>query len=432
MRKEKKMLNRTIAPTYQSIGSISIVQPTKISYPNGLECFVFESNELELLKFEFIFKNVYKNDRIPLINAALSAMLKEGTSTMTSAQIAEKVDFYGAYLMPEFSFDHTSLTLYTMRKYVGEVLPIVREVLMDSIIPQSELETYIRNSKQNLQISLEKNDVLARRLFYNNVFGQNRYGNLPTEEQYNSISREELLMLYKEQFQAINCTLMIAGKVDQTVLDSVESLFGQSWESNQIVYVDNDLEFPSNDSSLVLEKKEDALQSAIRLGGLSINRKHEDYPALQFVNTLFGGYFGSRLMKNIREEKGYTYSIGSALGNLKHTGFFTVVSEVGVDVTKDTLSEIQKEFEILRQDKTTDEEVDLVRNYMQGVLLGSLESIFSHMDKFKAVYFSGLDLSYYDYYTQVLQDMNSDKVQDLAIKYLNYDNLSKIVVGKID
>ena len=136
-------------------------------------------------------------------------------------------------------------------------------------------------------------------------------------------------------------------------------------------------------------------------------------------------------MRNIREDKGYTYSIGSAIASLKHTGFFTIASEVGVDVTQKTLEEIEREFTIITNEKSSENEIDLVRNYMQGVLLGSLESLFSHVDKFKSVYFSNLDLNYYQFYTDVVQSMNSDKVLDIAQKYLNYDDLLKVVVGKI-
>src|SRR5690606_41301383 len=106
----------------------------------------------------------------------LSSMLKEGTKTLTSKEIADTVDFYRAYLMPEYSFDQSYLTVYTMHKYVDKVLPILADILQNSNIPQSELDTNIRNNKQSLQISLQKNDVLARRNFYKEVFQGTRYG----------------------------------------------------------------------------------------------------------------------------------------------------------------------------------------------------------------------------------------------------------------
>ena len=426
------MLNRSVPPLFQPIKDLSLIAPTEINYANGLKTFAFQAPNLDLIKFEFVFENVYEENHLPLHNSILSAMLKEGTKNRTSAEIAAQIDYYGAFLMPEFSFDYTALTVYTMHKYVANVLPIVADILQEVTIPQQELDTHIRNNKQNLQISLQKNDVLARRKFYQEVFGSNRYGIVPTESMYDLISREELLALYDAQIQPSNCTLLVAGNVDSDVLATIEKHFGSAWENKKVKPDSTWSPIEKVDGKLLIESREDALQSAIRMGNLTIGRAHADFPAIQFVNTLFGGFFGSRLMKNIREDKGYTYSIGSAVGNLKHTGFFTLASEVGVDVTKDALTEIEKEFRVLQQEKASAEEVDLVRNYMQGVLLGSLESIFSHADKFKSVYFSGLDYSYYHYYNEVVSEMTADKVQDIAQRYFNYNELIKVVVGKVE
>lgn len=429
---EDQMLNRTIAPAFQPINKLAIHEPESFEYANGLKAFVFQSPELELIKFEFVFENHFDTHELTLMNTALSAMFKEGTSSRTSGQIADEIDFLGAYLMPEYSFDHTSLTLYTMHKHVAQVLPIVSDILQHSIFPQKELDTYVRNNKQSLEISLKKNDFIARRLFYQNVFGDNRYGAVPSPEAFDAITRESLLKLYNKQIQPSNCTLFVAGNVTKDVLAIVDSIFGQQWENT---YSDRDKDLfvlGEVKSQIITDFKAESLQSAIRIGGHSINREHPDFPALQFVNTLFGGFFGSRLMRNIREDKGYTYSIGSAAVSLQHAGFFTIASEVGVDVTQATMDEIEKEFKLLGNELAEEDEIALVRNYMQGVLLGSLESIFSHADKYKAVYYSGMDLSYYDYYADVMNAMGPLKVQEIAHKYFDYDKMVKVVVGQLN
>lgn len=425
------MLNRAIAPDFRPIDRLSIHQPESFNYANGLQTFVFQSKDLELIKFEFVFENNFSPDELPLLNTALASMLKEGTVKRSSGQIAEEIDFYGAYLMPEYSFDHTSLTLYTMHKYVAKVLPIVLDILQNSCIPQKELDTYIRNNKQSLEISLKKNDFVARRLFYQNIFGNNRYGSVPTAATFEAMDRESLLSLFQKQIKPSNCTLFIAGNVSKDILSVVEKLFGEEWEDKTIVFEKEIVSIPEEQGNFLNEIRQDALQSAIRIGGVSINRQNRDFPALQFVNTLFGGFFGSRLMRNIREDKGYTYSIGSAVVSLKEAGFLTIASEVGVDVTQNTLNEVEKEFSLLRNDLASDDEIALVRNYMQGVMLGSLESIFSHADKFKAAYFSKLDLGYYNYYADEISSIDASRVRDIAQQYLNYDNMIKVVVGQI-
>lgn len=424
------MINRELAPALHAIDEITLQQPEQYDFANGLKVFVFPAPEQELIKAEFVFRNVFEGNENPVANVALGNLLKEGTSKLSSARIAEEIDYYGAYLVPEYSFDHNALTLYTLRKHVDAILPIVHEVLTDAIFPEKELNTYIRNNKQNLQISMEKSDFLARRRFYHELFPNTRYGISLTKESLGALDREQVIALYKKQIQPSNATLFLSGNITADVLEHFKLYFEQQWTNRELVQEHG---FPVLEPILPVYSfidKPSALQSAIRLGKRSIQRSHPDYPALQFTNTLLGGYFGSRLMSNIREEKGYTYSIGSAVANLNHAGFFTIATEVGVEYTANTLTEIEKEMDRLQQELVPEQEMELVRNYMLGSMLGSLESVFSHVDKFKSVYFSGLTLDYYHYYTDVIQQISAEEVRDMAAQYLRYEDMLKIVVGK--
>ncbi|WP_156309234.1 M16 family metallopeptidase [Sphingobacterium endophyticum] len=423
------MLNRIDAPSVNGIGDILLEKPEEILFKNGLKVFVFHAPEQELVKAEFVFKNVFEGPENPVRNTALSSMLKEGTQSLNSAQIAEKIDFYGAYLIPEFSFDHNALTLYTLGKHVDAVLPIVNNILNNSIFPQQELDTYIRNNRQSLQISMEKTDFVARRNFYQQLFGSSRYGQSVTDELLKDLDREDIIRLYRQQIQPKNATLFLSGNITPELLFSFRNYFEDQWEGDTQIHHIPYIQKLEQSSDLLKIDKQGALQSSIRLGKVGIQRSHADYPALQFVNTLFGGFFGSRLMSNIREDKGYTYSIGSMIANLNHAGFISIVTDVGSEYTEDTLNQIALESRKLREEKVGNDEIELVKNYMLGAMLGSLESIFSHVDKFKSVYYSGLNLDYYTYYTNVVRNMNADQVQDIAQKYLSTEDMVKVVVG---
>lgn len=423
------MLNRSFAPSINGIGDITLEKPEEIIFSNGLKVFVFHAPDQELVKAEFVFNNLFEGFENPVRNTALSSMLKEGTTTYTSAQIAEKIDFFGAYLVPEFSFDHNALTLYALNKHIDAVLPIVNDILNHSIIPEQELETYIRNNSQSLQISLEKTDFIARRKFYDSLFGSTRYGQSVTDELLKGLERDDLLRLYRQQIQPKNATLFLSGNISKEVLFSFRNYFEEQWKGEVAIQSVPYIQKFDLNTDLVKIDKAGALQSSIRLGKVGIKRSHADYPALQFVNTLFGGFFGSRLMSNIREDKGYTYSIGSLVANLNHAGFISVVTDVGSEYTEDTLKQIELESRRLQEEKVSEEELELVKNYMLGSMLGSLESIFSHVDKFKSVYYSGLDLDYYTYYSNVVRQINPDQVQDIAQKYLGVDDMVKVVVG---
>ena len=172
------------------------------------------------------------------------------------------------------------------------------------------------------------------------------------------------------------------------------------------------------------------MQSAIRIGRVAVNRNHEDFAGLQVLNTVLGGYFSSRLMSNIREDKGYTYGIGSAIVSFENTGYFVIGSEVGAQVCTAAINEIEKEINLLQNELISPEELELVRNYMMGSLLGSLENALSHADKFKNILFSGLTYEYYNQYINIVRTITAEALRQLAQKYIDFSDLDKVIVGK--
>jgi predicted Zn-dependent peptidase len=356
-------------------------------------------------------------------------MLNDGTKSLTGAQIADAIDYYGAFLQVDYGFDHSQVTLYCLNKHLKHTLPVIKDILTQSIFPQKELNTFIRNQQQKLQVSLQKNDFLARRAFNKALFGGTMYGISPEVEDYAKIQRDDLLEHFKLMYQPNNCTMIAAGKIDDDILKEITLHFDKDWANNSIADITQP-DFIESEQLFNYIEKPDALQSAIRLGTKLINRTHPDFPALQVVNTILGGYFGSRLMANIREDKGYTYGIGSGMSSMKYSGAIFIATEVGADVTRLAMTEIEKEIRILQTELVSDEELSLVKNYMLGSLLGSLENVFSHADKFKNVYLSGLDFEYYDRYTEVIRNITAKDVLTLADQYLNFDQFYKLIVGK--
>jgi len=425
------MLNRINPPDFHPIENVQVLSPEQIKLSNRSNLFVFNAGEEELVRIQWIFDNAdFKADQ-PIVNSALSAMLLEGTSKYSSAQIAEKVDFYGAYLFPEYSLDQTSLTLITLTKYLDKLLPLIIEILNDAVFPQQELDTYTRNSKQSLKISLQKNDYVARRKFNHFLFGNNKYGYINEEKDFDQLNRNDLLEVFKTHIIPANCTIFASGNISINTLTYIKETIDNQWISLMPKPSSIPVSVESIEPQQILIEKKKAIQSAIRIGQLSIQRSHPDFPTLQVLNAILGGYFGSRLMMNIREDKGYTYGIGSGLASLKDTGFFAISSEVGTDVCADTLKQIEFEINRLKIEKVPEEELTLVKNYLLGSMLGSLENVFSHTDKFKQVYFSNLPLDYYEYYTQQVKDVTATDLLALANKYLNFDQMIRVIVGKI-
>lgn len=422
------MLNRQQAPDFKQVSTINFIQPEKRVLDNDVPVFTIYSREQDLVRIEFIFDNVNWKPEKPLQAIAVSALINNGTNKLTSKEIAEQIDFYGAFFQTEYVQDQSSVTLYTLNKHLRSVLPIVKDVLSESQFPQQELDIYIQNQKQKLQVNLKKNDILARKEFAHALFGNTAYGVNIQAEHYDALKREDLVDYFKAAYAPNNCTIIVSGKFDEASFNLLNDAFGKDWEKSNAIK--NSFDFAATAKQTIYTEKPEALQSAIRIGQLAINRKHEDFSGLQILNTVLGGYFGSRLMNNIREDKGYTYGIGSGVSSLQQAGYLFIATEVGADVCTAALTEIYKEIEILKTELIGDEELDLVRNYMLGSMLGSLENVFSHADKFKNIYFAGLDYDYYTRYIEKVKTITAEELLALANKYLITDNFTEVVIGK--
>lgn len=423
------MLNRTIAPDFKQVNDIHFIHPQAQQLDNGIKVFTINAGKQELVRIEFIFENVNWQANKPLQTMAVNGLINSGTKQLSAREIAERVDYYGAFLQTDYTADQTNVTLYTLNKHLEAVLPIAWSILNESVFPQHELDIYIQNQKQRLQVSLQKNDFMARKTFANAVFGQTPYGVDVQLTDYDALTQAELLAYFKAAYKPSNCTIVVAGKFEENEFVVLNKVFGGEWENHEASAV-NSFGFEATTGQEIYVERADALQSAIRMGNLSINRKHADFPGLQLLNCVLGGYFGSRLMANIREDKGYTYGIGSSIASLRHAGYFFIATEVGTAVCASALEEIAKEIDLLKTELISSEELDLVRNYMLGSMLGSLENAFSHADKFKNIYFSGLDYDYYDRYIQTVKTMGAEELRQLANTYLNWDAMTRVVVGR--
>lgn len=423
------MLNRTLIPESRQVNDINFIAPQKQELANGIKVFTVNAGKQELVRIEFVFENVNWDESKPLQAIAVNHLINNGTDKLTAREIADKVDYYGAFLQTDYGADQSSIKIYTLNKHLGSVLPILWSVLNESIFPQQELDIFKQNQQQSLKVSLQKNDFIARKNFAHAIFGTSTYGSDIDVEDYQAIERADLVAYFSAAYKPENCTIFVAGKFEAAEFNLLNANFGKNW-NNEAASTINQFSFEGTPKGEIFIERADAIQSAIRMGTLSINRSHPDFAGFQVMNCLLGGYFGSRLMANIREDKGYTYGIGSAIVSLKDAGYFFIATEVGADVCTSALNEIEKEIDLLKSEEVSEQELSLVRSYMLGSMLGSLENAFSHADKFKNIYYSGLDYNYYDNYIHTVKSITSVELKALANKYLNTADFTKVVVGK--
>ena len=425
------IIDRSLQPATKDIEKIDIPQARKFSLDNGIPVFALTAGFQDLVKIEFLFLNHDFDVNRPLLNSATNRMLSDGTSKYTAQQLADHIDYYGSFFETDENSDFTSIMLYSMNKHLESTLPFVSDIIHDPIFPLAELETYIRNNKQGLTVDNEKVSSLARRKFNEVIFGEKHpYGYFVQTSDFDKLNREHLKEHFKNKYSPSNCVIIISGLVKDDSVNLLNKFFGQPSASNGELKNGRQLIFTPSIIKKHLIEKEGAVQSALRIGKPFFNRAHIDYPGMAVLNTILGGYFGSRLMSNIREDKGYTYGIGSAVVSMKQEGYFFISTEVGADVTNSAIEEIYKEIEILKDEPVDAEELEMARNYMLGTFLKGMDGAFQLAERFKSIYLYNLDYSYYDRYLQKIRTIQPDELQNLARKYFDISGFYEIVVGR--
>lgn len=426
------MIDRTKAPAFKTIDKVEVAKATPLKLSNGIELFTIDAGSQEIIKLEFIFKAGMYYQPATLIASTTNSLLETGTKSYTANQLSDGIDFYGSFIELGVGQDYACITLFSLNKYLKESLAFVEEIIKYPVFPQEELNIHIANKKQKHQINSQKVAVIARRRFTELLFGKHHpYGVDVQDKDFDRINLSEIKSFYDNYYQSKNCTIIASGHLPKDLQETLNKFFGEKeWGNNPHKIVTEQKSLDTTTQQIHFVEKEDALQSAIRIGRILFNKTHPDYFHFQVLNTVLGGYFGSRLMANIREDKGYTYGIGSGLMSLVNTGYFFISTEVGSDVTAPALEETYKEIKKLREELVSSEELETVRNYILGQVLRSVDGPFALADKFKAVWEFGLDYSYFDRYFNAVKTVTPQQIRDMANKYLRQEDLIECVAGK--
>ena len=357
------MLDRTIAPPTVLTDSITIPRADLTNLPNGVKLLVINEGEEDVCRVDMVFNAGSRYQKKNLQARAALTLLTEGTENHTSKQISEYFDFYGAFLNISVDKDFARITLSSLGKHLGNTLEMLSEVIKQPIYPERELQQWCKRGRQELMVELEKTSTLANQAFFRNVFGeQHPYGVFATPDDYNNVQQQILKDFHTSFIGSNNLTIILSGKVGAPEIDLLIKHFGSSkWGANSIEVL-NEIAKSKPDLSKAFVEKPNAVQTAIRIGRELFHRSHPDYPGMLVLNTILGGYFGSRLMRNIREEKGYTYGINSFIAPFRDSGLFMISTEVGAAYTEQTLKEIYYEINRLITEPVSHDELLLVKS----------------------------------------------------------------------
>ena len=426
------MLNRKTAPDITDAVKFHLDLPAheKVSLRNGVDVFLVNMGTLETLMMNVVFYagNCFESDN--LVASATNFLLKNGTSTKTAYEINEYFEYYGAYLSRHAGHETAELTLHCLNKHANELIPVVAELINDSIFPEEELMIYKKNMQQRLQVNLRKNDFIASRLIDTYIFGESHpYGRYSSISEYEALNVKQVKAFYKKYYQQGRCMIFLAGLLPENILEQIEKHFGGlPFGGSARPDLPETPRKPAVQKKYRITNDPDGVQSAIRVARNFPNRHHPDFQKMLVLNNLFGGFFGSRLMGNIREDKGYTYGIHSYLTNLIQESTLMISTEAGKEVTEATLKEVYFEMNRLCNDPVPEGELQTTRNFMIGTLLGDLDGPFQVAGRWKSLVLNGLTEDYFYRGVEVIKTITPGDLQELANKYLKPDDFYELVV----
>jgi predicted Zn-dependent peptidase len=422
-------IDRTIAPQTEEISSFNLVEANSTKLENGINIHRIQAGNEAVLKVDFVFNAGSLNQSKKGQAALTNRMIGEGTSKYTAQQLADALDFYGAYINTRSATDESSVTLYCLNKHLNSCLTIIYEMFTDANFPEDDLKILTQNSVQKLAVNEQKNSFLVRKYFYASIFGEeNPYGSSINKEDHLNINRQDLIDFYQTNYINKLEHILVSGQADDSTMIEIEA-FCKKFNNTITRTI---LPFPTFNASPERKKfhnKPGSSQSAIRIGRPIFNRSHKDFRKFQLLNLILGGYFGSRLMKNIREDKGLTYGIYSSLESYKNGGCWYIETEMNNDLREKGLFEIYKELKTLREELIDDEELQTAKNYLLGSFLRSIDSPFSLADRYKILLDYNLEYSYYYEFIEIVKNTKAEEIRSLAKEYLQEADLYEIIVG---
>lgn len=424
-------LNRKITPVITDAISFDLQLKKCDHYvlDNDIPVYSIDAGTQDVLMIEWVFYagNWYEQKNI--VAATTNFMLKNGTHSKTAFGINEHFEFHGAYLNRSCYNETATITLHCLSKNIKELLPVVAELITESIFPEEELNIYRQNQKQRLIVNLQKCDFIANRLIDEYLYGINHpYGKYTSTLDYDNLNRDELVTFYNQFYKEGKCIIFTAGKIPTDLATALNNVFGQlPIQQRAIPNIQYHLN-PAKEKKFHIINDIGGVQGAIRIARPFPNRHHPDFQKVQILNNIYGGFFGSRLMSNIREDKGYTYGIHSYLQNHIHESAWMISTEAGRDVCKPTIEEIYKEMEILKTEIIEEGELSLVRNYMIGSVLGELDGPFQLIARWKNYILNGVTDEYFYKSIELIKTTGAEELQELAKKYLNPDEFYELTV----
>ena len=426
-------LNR--APVSKQILNVKLPRPIEAKLPNGLNVMILEDHRFPLVTVQFDIDGagpLYEPANVPGLAGATARMLNEGTKTLTSKQIAEKIDSLGATLSASAGFGSGSANLSAagLSDTFEQWFALATDVLLHPSFPEEELAQYKLRAKPALLQQRSQPNFLA-----NQTLNRVLYGTYPaavvsaTPESVDALTSAMLTDWRDKHYAPQNSILAITGDVNALALIPKLRQWLADWPRSKASVKFTAGPPPATSGKVYLVDRPGSVQTTLLMGNLAIDRSNPDYPALVVLNEVLGAGSASRLFLNLREEKGYTYGVYSNVIARKYAGPWTAGGDLRTEVTDGAMTEFSRELNRIRDEKVPEDELDAARRSVVARFALSLESpqqLIAYAIVRKAYKFPA---DYWDKYPAQIAAISSDDVQRVATKYINPATMQVVAVG---
>jgi predicted Zn-dependent peptidase len=421
-------MNRSIAPDILLPKHLSFGNVSKEVLDNDFPIYILNGTSQDIFQLSIVFRAGRFFESKRMLAGLCANMILKGTKNKSAYEIAESFDFYGAAISFKANMYTAELSMFCLTSALPQLLPLLIEVLEEASFPEEEFKKAKIKTKKKLAVQWEKNGFIATQYFNEAIFGiDHPFGYQSHLNIIDELEIEDVIQHYQKHFQLNNDSFgVVAGKIGAEELKLINQYIGQLKVLDKGF---NHAELSPNKEKLISVDAKNKLQTAIRIGMPTVNIHHSDFDDLQILNTILGGYFGSRLMTNIREEKGFTYGIYSFVNPIMDTGYFCIATEVGEKYRNETLHEIEHEINRLKNELISDVELSMVKNYMIGQLMKSVDGPLNMISTLKNFLIFDIELSELNKQLQAIHAIEAPRLKALANQYLNYENMYKVIVG---
>lgn len=424
------MINRAIPPLIHPIESFSLPKPRCETLSNGVPVFYFDNPYSELV---YVLLQVHTGSLFQpakhVCNFAYT-LLRESSPFLSPEETAERLDFNGANVSVNVGLEWVQVVISAPRRNLSSIMPVIADFLVNPIYRADNLRIMQDKEVKNLAYNSQKTDFVSWQLMWNTLFADVFPGvaELSTSDTINSLEISQLQEFYKRSFCAENISVFVTGNIgdgDERVISEAFSPIPGGIPSPSLPQVPSQ---PAG-SDIVYRPMAGCLQSSVILCQVSEGYNHPDRTAFSVLNTLTGGYFSSRLMQNLRERQGLTYGVSSSSTYFGNQSVFAISSDVNAAQTAHAIDSAFEELQRLQDEVVGDEELNMVKNYMAGIQLRSVDTSVSTMQKYAFFHRFGLDESEMYRYLSSVRETTSEDILNLAKKYFTNNKFTRIVVG---